>query len=90
MIGITSDLLDVEALRLGRLRIRPAPTDARSVLTGCTKVSRPDAKCTLLVADDVPDTIDVDSLRFRQVQLPRLPTPHVCCLFLHVCLFVRA
>ena len=33
MIGVSNDLLDVEALRRGRLRVKPAPTDIRQVLS---------------------------------------------------------
>jgi signal transduction histidine kinase len=66
MIAISSDMLDVEALRLGRLRIAAAPTDVRKVLAGCKATARK-TLASLHVAPDVPARISVDGLRLRQV-----------------------
>ena len=68
MVGISSDMLDVEALRLGRLRVAAAATNVRDVLAECVKTSKRDAALVVLhVADDVPAIINVDPLRLRQV-----------------------
>jgi signal transduction histidine kinase len=75
MISITSDMLDIEALRLGRLRVTPAPTNVRDVLAGCAKKSGGSGvvrRVRVDVADDVPPVIDVDALRLRQVRAQRL------------------
>jgi hypothetical protein len=66
MIQITNDMLDAEALRLGRLRIRPAPTDIRTVLAACAKADESVA-VALDVSHDVPAFVVLDPLRFRQV-----------------------
>jgi two-component system sensor histidine kinase EvgS len=80
MIDITNDMLDAEALRLGRLKVTPAPIDVRSVLTGCTGVHRGVA-VTLDVAKDVPDVITADGLRLRQVRVRSLRAQ--CCRHFH-------
>jgi hypothetical protein len=67
MTGITNDLLDVEALRLGRLKLTPAPMNVRLVLDACTKTSDREIRVALDVGPDVPPTIAVDALRLRQV-----------------------
>lgn len=71
MIGITNDMLDVEALRLGRLKITAALTNVRDVLAGCAKTSSRGVAIDLRVADEVPAMIDVDALRMRQVCVRR-------------------
>ena len=73
MVQITNDMLDAEALRLGRLRIRPAPTDIRTVLAACAKADESVA-VALDVASNVPASVMVDALRFRQV-LAGVPVP---------------
>jgi signal transduction histidine kinase len=79
MVGITSDMLDMEALRAGRLRIVPAPTDVRIVLAGCAKTSAGGVRVALEVASDVPALVDVDASRLRQVTLPAaLDKPAEC------------
>ncbi len=76
MIGITNDLLDVEALRLGKLKIVAAPADVREVLAGCAKPIQGVA-VSLSVASDVPAKIIVDPLRLRQVR-PRTRLRVLC------------
>ena len=68
MIGITNDLLDVEALRRGRLRVTPAPTDVRGVLAGCAKAGD-GVQVALHVAPELPAVIKIDALRVRQASL---------------------
>jgi signal transduction histidine kinase len=71
MIGITNDLLDAEALRLGRLRVCAAPTDLRAVLAECAPSARLGCPFELHLAPDVPAEIEVDALRLRQVRSSR-------------------
>jgi signal transduction histidine kinase len=68
MIAITSDLLDVEALRLGRLRMSPAPTDIRDVLGAVCAHAAQGVRVLLDVATEVPHTFEVDALRLRQAR----------------------
>jgi signal transduction histidine kinase len=77
MVGISSDMLDVEALRLGRLRVAAAATNLRDVLAECVNTSKRDASLVVMqVADDVPAIINVDPLRLRQV----FRVSAVCCV----------
>ena len=68
MIGVTNDLLDAEALRRGRLRVRPAASDVREVLRQCMPRGTPDSPVVLGVAAEVPHEVVLDPLRLRQVR----------------------
>ena len=98
MIGVTNDLLDAEALRAGRLRMRPAPTDLRECLERCIPASGAVA-VRLEVESDVPERVELDPLRLRQVCAFRqrgggdvlLHACGVCvreCACVHVCVCV--
>jgi hypothetical protein len=104
MIGVTNDLLDAEALRAGRLRMRPAPTDLRECLERCIPASGAVA-VRLEVESDVPERVELDPLRLRQVcafrQRGVQTTVTSCCMhvvfacvsaracmFVFVCLYV--
>ena len=63
MFAVTNDLLDLAALRQGRLRIKLVPTSLRDVLGACAT----HAGAHLQVAREVPDVILVDSMRLRQI-----------------------
>lgn len=70
MIEITNDLLDVEALRAGKLRIQSAAVNLREVLDRLARVAgRGGTHVTLQVAPDVPELLEVDSLRFGQASI---------------------
>jgi CheY-like chemotaxis protein len=74
MVDITNDLLDMEALRAGRLRVRPAPTELRAVLAACVRAAGGGdggVAIALEVATAVPAFISVDALRLRQVRCCR-------------------
>jgi hypothetical protein len=73
MIGVANDLLDAEALRAGRLRMRPAPTDLRECLARCLPGAAVSGAILLDVAPDVPGSVELDPLRLRQV--PSAPRP---------------
>jgi hypothetical protein len=60
-------MLDVEALRLGRLKIAATATALRDLLAGCTTTARRGLRASLSVAADVPTVVCVDALRLRQV-----------------------
>ena len=66
MIGVSNDLLDVEALRRGRLRVNPAPTDIRQVLSACATSVR-GVNVSLDVKPSVPRMLPLDALRLQQV-----------------------
>ena len=63
MFAVTNDLLDLAALRQGKLRITLVPTSLRDVLGACAM----HAGAHLQVAREVPDVILVDSMRLRQI-----------------------
>jgi signal transduction histidine kinase len=69
MIGVTNDLLDAEALRLGRLRVHATPTNLRECVQKCIPPARGagGASVHLDVALDVPCSVVLDPLRLRQV-----------------------
>ena len=67
MISVTNDLLDAEALRLGRLRVRPVPTNLRMCLARCMPRSTPANPTVLGIAAEVPAEVVLDPLRLRQV-----------------------
>jgi hypothetical protein len=68
MICVTNDLLDAEALRLGRLRVRPVQTDLRSCLARCLPRSTATNPTMLGIAAGVPAEVILDPLRLRQVR----------------------
>ena len=63
MFTVTNDLLDLAALRQGKLRIAPAATAIRDVLDACAS----HAGATIVVDSAVPDVVVLDALRVRQI-----------------------
>jgi signal transduction histidine kinase len=68
MISVTTDLLDAEALRLGRLRVQPAMVNLRALLTRWMPRSTPACPAVLGIAPEVPEGVALDPLRLRQVR----------------------
>ena len=63
MLAVTNDLIDLAALRQGKLRVTAAPTRVREVLDACAA----HAGASTEFDDAVPDTILVDAPRLRQI-----------------------
>jgi hypothetical protein len=76
MISVMNDLLDAEALRLGRLRVRPVTTNLRMCLARCLPRSTPMCPTVLGIAAEVPAEVVLDPLRLRQV-CNNVPRYHV-------------
>jgi hypothetical protein len=58
---------DLHSPHTGRLRITTAPTDIRAVIAASAAAGGRDVAVKVDVAPEVPATVDVDSLRVRQV-----------------------
>lgn len=83
MISITNDMLDVEALRAGRLRVSAAATDMRALLEECAVAMRQAdgaLRVDVDVAPEVPAIVTIDALRVRQVRCTVTAVRHVTLL----------
>jgi signal transduction histidine kinase len=66
MFAVTNDLLDLAALRQGKLRVAATATSIRDVLGACVSAAAL-AGAWLSIADAVPSVVMVDALRLRQI-----------------------
>lgn len=72
MMKLLNDILDISRVDSGSIAITPEPSDVRHLLEGCVKLFSPSAeeKHLELRTDlhaDIPDQINVDGFRLRQV-----------------------
>ena len=74
MMQLLNDILDVSKIEAGQLTLVDEPTDIRQKLRHCVKLLEPMARSKGLalgvwVDDDVPDLVELDRLRTRQIIL---------------------
>jgi signal transduction histidine kinase/CheY-like chemotaxis protein len=72
LLGLVNDLLDLAAIRAGRLRLAPAPFAARAWLDACAEAARPAAEAKGLALrveceGTVPAWLTGDAGRLRQI-----------------------
>ena len=72
LLGLINDLLDVGKIEAGRLELEPVPTFLPSFVEGIARLLRPSATAkglhlTVERAPDVPDWVEADGKRLRQV-----------------------
>nr|WP_279639170.1 ATP-binding protein [Sphingomicrobium sediminis] len=74
MLQLLNDILDISKIEAGSLELAVEPVDIRAKLEDCADIMRAAAEAkgisiTVEVADDVPQLIAGDRLRFRQILL---------------------
>lgn len=74
MLRLLNDILDVAKIEAGHLRILNEATDLRQIIRNCIQLMEPIAiaksvSVSMWVDDDVPDLIEMDHQRIRQIIL---------------------
>jgi signal transduction histidine kinase/CheY-like chemotaxis protein len=74
LLDLVNGLLDLSKIAAGRLEMRPAPTELRSLLERCStllgpEVVRKNLRFELDIHDDTPTAVLADAMRLRQLLL---------------------
>lgn len=74
LLTIINDLLDLSRLETGRIQLRPEPVDLRRMLNQVftilsSQIQQKQLNHELFVSDEVPDRLELDPVRLRQVLL---------------------
>ncbi|EAR08758.1 hybrid sensor histidine kinase/response regulator [Reinekea blandensis] len=74
LLTIINDLLDLSRLETGRIRLRPEPVDLRKLMGQVfqilnSQIKQKKLQYELTVSDHVPDWVELDPVRLRQVLL---------------------
>lgn len=74
MLRLVNDLIDLGALQSGAFRLHPSHTPLKRLLLECTEALRPQAEAkglhlSLECVSDLPEWVEVDDVRLRQIFL---------------------